>query len=61
MEFDVALNEDPFVPPGEFVGRGDVTDGTMQANMIVVMNEAGHKAPGVVEGQRASPDEYTLA
>src|SRR5271166_2716400 len=48
----IAGDEDLQVPTFEAVPGCDVTDGTVQADVVVIGDELGHDAAGLVEGQR---------
>src|ERR1043166_3229564 len=49
-EFAIALAVNGLIVAEEFVLGGDVADGAVQANVIVMSDEVGHDAAGVVEG-----------
>lgn len=51
-ELAISLGEDRRFAAGEFVGRRDVADGTVQADAIVMSDEPLDQLPGVVERQR---------
>lgn len=50
-EFLVASCEDSRLPAGEFVGWGDVADRGVKPHGVVVFDEAGYQATGVLEVQ----------
>ena len=52
FEFAVACGEDLLVPPWEFVFGGDVADGGVQADRIVVFDELADDAAGVFQDER---------
>ena len=50
-EFLVASREDGRFFAGEFVGWGDVADRRVEAHGVVMFDEAGEQATGVLEAQ----------
>ena len=51
-EFFVAGGKDGLVVAEKFVLRGDVTDGGMESNGVVVLDEAGDEAAGLIDVER---------
>jgi hypothetical protein len=44
----VASGKDGLFFAGEFVGRGDVADSEVKTHSVVVFDESGDQAPGVL-------------
>lgn len=53
-EFFVAGGKDGLVVAEKFVLRGDVTDGGMESNGVVVLDEAGDEAAGLIDVERGA-------
>ena len=60
FEFAVAGGEDLLLPSLELVLGGDVAEGTVQADGVVVFHKAGHDALGVLQGQRRTRADAVL-
>src|SRR6266550_3975888 len=57
FQLPVALRVDLTLAPSEYVLRGDVARGAVQAGVIVVVNVSLHQTPRIIERQRCSrPD-----
>ena len=57
LEFAAALGEDDGLTAGELVAGGDVADGAVEAAGVVVLDEAGGDAAGLVDGGRCRGTE----
>ena len=52
FEFGIARSKDGRFFAGEFVRRGDVADGAVQTDGVVVLHPLGDDASGVFQAQR---------
>ena len=61
VELAVAFQEDGLFFSGEFVGRGDISDGAVQPNRVVVLDIPGDEPSRIGQTERgAGPDALAL-
>jgi hypothetical protein len=57
FEFTISLGKDFAVAAGEAMGRGDIADGRVESDGIVMLNEALDEPSGILVGKRAARPE----
>jgi hypothetical protein len=60
LEFSVSLLEDLMLSAFEFVFRGNVSDGAVKPDVVVVVDELGDQASGVIERERGFRSETAV-
>ena len=52
LQFAVSFPEDHFVVSFEFIFRGDIADGAVKADSVIILDELADKTSGILKRER---------